>query len=55
MGVELLITVLVVALIVFVAFWIVDQIGFPNPINMIAKAIVGVIGLVYLLQKTGLV
>lgn len=49
----LLIFVLIVALIVFVAFWIVDRIGFPDPINWIVKAIVGLIALVALLSKLG--
>lgn len=49
----LLIFVLIVALIVYVAFWIVDKIGFPSPINWIAKAIVGLVALITLLNKLG--
>ena len=54
MGIELLVMVLVIAVIAFVAIWLIDNIGLPNPINMIAKAIVVIILLVFLLQKTGI-
>lgn len=53
--VSFLVTVLVVALVVFVCFWIIDAIGIPYPINMIGKAIVGIVAIVFLLQKTGLI
>lgn len=53
--VSFLISVLVLAVIVFVAFWIVDATGVPYPINMIIKVIVGILALVFLLQKSGLI
>lgn len=49
----LLITLLIIALVVFVAFWIVNEIGLPHPINLIVKVIVGVIALIYLLNALG--
>lgn len=45
----LLITLLVLALIVWLAFYIVDLIPLPDPPKMILKVIVGVIVLLYLL------
>jgi hypothetical protein len=51
---SILIAVLVIAIVVFVAFWIIDSIGIPQPINMITKAIVGIIALVAILIKSGL-
>jgi len=48
-----LIAVLIIAVIVVVAFWIIDNIGTPHPIGMILKAIVGLIALVSLLAKLG--
>jgi hypothetical protein len=52
--VPFLITVLVLALIAFVCFWLIDYTGIPYPINMIAKAIVAILVIVTLLQKSGL-
>ena len=51
---SLLLTVLVIALIVYLAFWMIDNIGLPHPFNMIAKVIVAIVGLLALFQKTGL-
>lgn len=51
--VSLLLTVVIILAVAYGAFWIIDR-SFPAPINMIAKLIVGVIALVVLLQKTGL-
>lgn len=51
---ELLLAILVIALVAFIAFWIVDQMSIPNPINMIVKIIIGVIALFALLTKSGL-
>lgn len=53
--IEILLTLLVFALVVYLAVWIVDIIGLPNPMNKIAKAIIGIIALLVLLQKLGLV
>lgn len=46
----LLITLLVVALIVWVALWIIDMIPLPATPKTIAKVIVGVIVVLYLLS-----
>ncbi len=54
MGIELLIAVLVLAVIVYVVFWLIDAIGLPHPINMVAKAIVAIFAIVYLLRQAGL-
>ena len=51
--VSLLVMLVVLVAIVWVAFWIIDN-AFPAPINMPAKLVVGVIALLLLLQKTGL-
>lgn len=48
----LLVVILVVA-VCYAAFWIINS-AFPAPINMIAKVLVGILGLYVLLQKTGL-
>ena len=54
MGIEILITVLIVAVIAWVAFWLIDSTGIPYPINMIGKAVVAVLALVYVLRSAGL-
>jgi len=51
--VSILIGLVVLAAVVWVAFWIIDS-AFPAPVNMPAKLVVGVIALLVLLQKTGL-
>jgi hypothetical protein len=52
--ITMLLTVLLIALIVFVAFWILDQVGLPHPFGMICKIAIAVIGIAALLSKTGL-
>ncbi len=49
----LLFTVLIVLLIAFAVFWLIDQIGLPSPINMIAKAVVALGAIGYILQQLG--
>lgn len=51
----LLLTIAIIALVVWLGFWMVDNIGLPHPVNMIAKAVIAVIGIYALLVKTGLV
>lgn len=51
---NLLIAILILAIIVIVAIWLIDIMGLPHPINMILKVIIGLLALVYLLQKSGL-
>ena len=47
----LLVWLLVIALIAFVAFWLVDRSGIPSPMNWIIKAICALIVLVALLSR----
>lgn len=51
--VSILIGLVVLAAVVWVAFWIIDS-AFPAPVNMPAKVLVGVIALLVLLQRSGL-
>ncbi len=53
-GLALLVTILVIFLVAYGAFWLIDMIGLPHPMNMIAKAIVAIVALVYLLQTAGM-
>jgi hypothetical protein len=50
---SVLLTILIIALIAFVAFWVIDQMGIGHPINVILKVIVGIIALIYLLNTVG--
>lgn len=51
--VSILILLLIVGIVVWFGFWIVDKTGAPNPINWIAKAIIGIIALLIILQRIG--
>ena len=51
----LLIAILVIFLIAWACFWIIDSTGIPYPINTIAKVIIGIIAIVALLTKAGLI
>lgn len=51
--IHLLIVVLVILLVAFAAFWLVDRIGLPSPMNWIARAIVALIALLVLLTRAG--
>ena len=55
MGIALLITVLVILVVAYAVFWLIDNIGLPHPINMLAKAVVVFIAIYYILQKAGVV
>lgn len=48
--IELLIAILIVVLILIVAFWIVQQMGLPPPARQVALVIVGLIGLLAILN-----
>lgn len=50
---SILITLLIVAIVAYLAFWIIGQVGLPHPVDLIAKGIVGLILLVALLSRTG--
>lgn len=43
--ITLLLTLLIIGLVVWFAFWLVDSSGIPSPMNWILKAIVLVVGL----------
>jgi len=45
----LLITLLILGLIVWFAFWVLDQMPLPDPPKMIIKVVVSLIVLIYLL------
>lgn len=49
----ILIALLICVLVVVFAFWLIDNIALPHPANMIAKAIVAIIALFYILQHLG--
>lgn len=49
--IAVLIWLLVFALIVWIAFWILDQLPLPGPAGLIARVILGVIFLIILLTK----
>lgn len=51
--IHILILVLVILLVAFAAFWLVDKIGLPSPMNWIARAIVALIALLVLLSRAG--
>jgi glucan phosphoethanolaminetransferase (alkaline phosphatase superfamily) len=50
----LLIALVVIILVAWACFWLIDSSGIPHPINMIAKVIVALIAVVALLTKSGL-
>lgn len=51
--VSLLIALLILAVIVIFAVWLIDYCGIPHPFNMILKIVIALIGLLYLLQRFG--
>lgn len=51
----LALVVLVILVIAYVAIYLVDMIGLPSPMNWIARAIVALIALLYLLNHAGMI
>jgi len=49
----LLINILILAIVLVVAFWIIGKMAAPNPIGTILRLIVGIIGLIWLLNLVG--
>lgn len=47
---DLLVALLIFAIIIIVILYIVDLLPLPPPINIIAKLIIGLVGLIYLLR-----
>lgn len=52
--VTLLVTIVVVALILYVIFWALGQIPLPQPIRTVIVVVVALIILVWLVQRFGL-
>ena len=46
----LLIWLVIIVAVIWIAFWIIDQ-AFPEPIRMVAKVVVGLIGLLILAYR----
>jgi hypothetical protein len=46
-----LLTLLVIVALIYLAFWIVDKVGLPNPLNWIAKGIVAIVALMIIVQE----
>jgi len=51
----LLINILILAVVLVVAFWIIGKMAAPSPIDTILRIIVGVLGLLWLLNLIGAV
>jgi hypothetical protein len=51
----LIVNILILALVLVVAFWIIGKMAAPDPIGTILRVIVGVIGLIWLLNLVGAV
>ncbi len=51
--VSLLILILIAVLVVVILFWIIDATGVPAPANWIAKLIIALIIVLFILQRSG--
>ena len=51
--VSLLIVLLIAVLVVLVIFYIIDAAGIPSPANWIAKAIIAIVAVLIILQRSG--
>jgi hypothetical protein len=51
---NLLITVIVVALVCYIAFWALKQIPLPEPIRVVLIVLVAVILIIFILQRFGM-
>lgn len=51
--ISLLISLLILCLILYLAFWIVGMMGLPEPARRIIVCIIGIIGLLYLFRFAG--
>ena len=49
--ITLLILILVVGLVVWVAFWAIDTLGVPEPINKVGKVLLVIVALLILLAQ----
>lgn len=51
--IDLLLAVLVIAIVLWLVVWIVGQIPMPQPVRGVILVIVGILLLLYFLQKAG--
>lgn len=51
---QILLLVILIVVVAYAAFWLIDQAGTPAPFNMLLKLVVGLIALVALLERSGL-
>lgn len=51
--IAILLTLLIAALVCLVLFYIIDATGLPSPANWIAKVIIAVICVLFVLQRSG--
>lgn len=49
-----ILSLVILALVVWFVFWLVDRIPVPNPFNWIIKAVVGLVAALYALQTIGI-
>lgn len=50
---SLLIPILIILAIAAVAFWAVDQLGTPSPLNNIAKVVIVIVAVIAMAQRAG--
>jgi len=48
--IETIITLLLLLLVIWIVFYIIDMLGLPGPVPMIAKLIIGIVVLLYILN-----
>lgn len=51
----LAINIVILVIVLIVAFWIIGKMAAPNPVGTILRVIVGVLGLIWLLNLVGAV
>jgi 3-hydroxyacyl-CoA dehydrogenase len=49
----LLVNILILAVVLIVAFWIIGKMAAPDPIDTILRIVVGLMGLIWLLNLVG--
>ncbi len=52
---SLIVNILILAVVLVVAFWIIGKMAAPNPIGTILRLVVGIVGLIWLLNLVGAV
>ena len=51
--IPLLVLILIAALICWLLFYLIDATGIPHPINVIAKVIVAIVAVLFVLHRSG--